>query len=44
VANGNSQMYDSRVFLNLVDKAGFKVEEIIDGIGMCQTILRLQKK
>ena len=44
VANGNSQMYDSRVFLKLVDKAGFKTEEIIDGIGMCQTILRLQKK
>jgi cyclopropane fatty-acyl-phospholipid synthase-like methyltransferase len=44
IANGNSQMYDSRVFLNLVDQAGFKVEEIVDGIGMCQTILRLVKK
>lgn len=44
IANGNSQMYDSRVFLKLIDKAGFKTEEVIDGIGLCQTILRLQKK
>jgi ubiquinone/menaquinone biosynthesis C-methylase UbiE len=44
IANGNSQMYDSRVFMKLIDNAGFEVEEVVDGIGMCQSILRLRKK
>lgn len=44
IANGNSQMYDSKVFLKLVEKAGFQTVDIIEGIGMCQTILRLKKK
>ena len=44
IANGNSQMYDSRVFFKLVEKAGFEIVDVIDNIGMCQTVLRLKKK
>ena len=44
IANGNSQMYDSRVFFKLVEKAGFEIVDVIDNIGMCQTVLRLKKR
>lgn len=44
MANGNSQMYDSKVFLNLVDKAGFEIVMQKDNIGQVHTILELKKK
>ncbi|HTN47148.1 MAG TPA: class I SAM-dependent methyltransferase [Flavipsychrobacter sp.] len=44
MANGNSQMYDSEVFLALIDKADFKVVKQTDEIGLAHTILELQKK
>jgi len=44
MANGNSQMYDSAVFVKLIDEAGFKVIKQHDNIGLSHTILELQKK
>lgn len=44
MANGNSQMYDSKVFLELVNKAGFTVVNQTDNIGLSHTILELAKK
>ena len=44
MANGNSQMYDSEVFMKLIDEAGFKVIKQNDNIGLSHTILELQKK
>lgn len=44
MANGNSQMYDSKVFLELIDKAGFEVVTQRDNIGQVHTILELKKK
>jgi ubiquinone/menaquinone biosynthesis C-methylase UbiE len=44
MANGNSQMYDSKVFLQLIDKAGFTVVNQTDNIGLSHTILELSKK
>ncbi|MEO6303216.1 MAG: class I SAM-dependent methyltransferase [Bacteroidia bacterium] len=43
IANGNSQMYDSKVFLKLVTKAGLEVVEQIDNIGVCHTLLKCKK-
>ena len=39
VANGNSQMYDSAVFLDLVAQAGLAVTRVSDGIGRFHTLL-----
>jgi ubiquinone/menaquinone biosynthesis C-methylase UbiE len=39
MANGNSQMYHSEIFIGLVNKAGFKVVDQIDGVGFSHTIL-----
>ncbi|HRO43253.1 MAG TPA: methyltransferase [Flavipsychrobacter sp.] len=44
MANGNSQMYDSEVFIKLIDEAGFKVIKQNDIIGLSHTVLELQKK
>lgn len=44
IANGNSQMYDSAVFNKLIDKAGFKVVEQIDNVGISHTIQVCKKK
>lgn len=44
MANGNSQMYDSKVFLELVDKAGFDIVMQKDNVGMSHTVLELKKK
>jgi SAM-dependent methyltransferase len=41
IANGNSQMYDSRVFLKLVADAGFKVEHLKSNVATTHTILTL---
>jgi SAM-dependent methyltransferase len=39
VANGNSQMYDSSVFMALVERAGFEVSAVTDGVGGYHTLL-----
>lgn len=39
VANGNSQMYDSAVFLRLVKEAGFEITAEVDGVGGFHTLL-----
>ena len=44
IANGNSQMYDSRVFKKCIDKAGFEIVEQIEGIGLSHTLLKCKKK
>lgn len=44
MANGNSQMYDSEVFIKLIAEAGFKVVRQTDNIGLSHTVLELQKK
>ncbi len=44
IANGNSQMYNSEVFLKCVDAAGFEVVEQIDQIGVSQSLLKCKKK
>lgn len=44
MANGNSQMYDSHVFMKLIDKAGFEVVQQTDNVGLSHTILELKKK
>lgn len=44
IANGNSQMYDSVVFNKLIDKAGFKVIEEVDNIGISHTVQVCVKK
>ena len=44
MANGNSKMYHSQDFINLVEQAGLKVEKIYDNIGTGHTILRCSVK
>lgn len=44
LANGNSQMYDSKVFFKLIDEAGFDIVEQENMIGMGHTLLTLKKK
>lgn len=39
VANGNSQMYDSGVFLSLVSQAGLEVCGLTDGVGAHHTLV-----
>ena len=39
VANGNSQMYDSNVFLPLIERAGLVVDRATDGVGGFHTLL-----
>jgi hypothetical protein len=39
VANGNSQMYDSSVFLGLVERAGLEISALTDGVGGYHTLL-----
>lgn len=43
MANGNSQMYDSEVFVKLIAQAGFEVVKQIDNIGLGHTLLELKK-
>ncbi|HEY6087938.1 MAG TPA: class I SAM-dependent methyltransferase [Burkholderiaceae bacterium] len=42
VANGNSQMYDSKVFLPLLQRAGFDVTRLSDGIGNYHTLVECE--
>lgn len=44
MANGNSQMYDSEVFIKLIDEAGFTIVNQTNEIGLSHTILEIQKK
>lgn len=44
IANGNSQMYDSRVFKKCIDRAGFDIVEETDGIGLSHTLLKCKKR
>jgi len=43
LANGNSQMYDSRVFKKCINDAGFRIVEQVDNIGLSHTLLKCQK-
>jgi ubiquinone/menaquinone biosynthesis C-methylase UbiE len=42
MANGNSQMYDSKVFIKLVEQAGLQVKDQKDYIGVSHTLLVCQ--
>jgi len=44
IANGNSQMYHSEVFIRCIEKAGFVVEEDINNVGISHTVLVCKKK
>lgn len=44
IANGNSQMYHSDVFIELVKKAGLVIEESHDDMGVCHTLLICKKR
>jgi ubiquinone/menaquinone biosynthesis C-methylase UbiE len=44
IANGNSQMYHSEVFIRCVEKAGFEIEEDINNVGISHTVLICKKK
>lgn len=44
MANGNSQMYSSEVFLKCIHQAGFSVTEQKDQIGISQTLLKCKKR
>ena len=43
LANGNSQMYNSAVFIRCITEAGFEIEERIDHIGLSHTLLKCKK-
>lgn len=44
MANGNSQMYDSKVFFDLIEQAGFEIVTTTDNLGLSHTVLELRKK
>jgi hypothetical protein len=44
IANGNSQMYHSGLFSELVEKAGLKVTRCIDNIGVSHTMMVCEKQ
>jgi len=39
MANGNSQMYHSDTFAQLVERAGFRIDKMVDGIGVSHTLM-----
>lgn len=43
MANGYSKMFKYTDFEKFIEQAGFKVVELIDDIGLCQTIIRCEK-
>jgi len=43
MANGNSQMYSSETFIACIEKAGFKIVEQTDNVGLSQTLLKCKK-
>lgn len=44
IANGNSQMYDSRVFFKCIEASGLDVIEQTDNIGISQSLLKCKIK
>ena len=44
IANGNSRMYHSGDFIELISRAGLEVESISDGLGVSHTLLKCRKK
>ncbi len=44
MANGNSQMYHSNDMVKLVEKAGLKIDEISENIGVSHTLFKCVKK
>lgn len=44
LANGNSRFYHSKVFYQCLSKAGFHVEQDIDGLGVGHTLLICKKR
>ncbi len=44
LANGNSQMYHSEVFIRCIHEAGFDIVEQVDNIGLSHTLLKCKKK
>ncbi|MCO5239391.1 MAG: class I SAM-dependent methyltransferase [Chitinophagaceae bacterium] len=44
IANGNSQMYDSRVFKQCIEDAELEIVEQVDGIGLSHSLLKCRKK
>jgi cyclopropane fatty-acyl-phospholipid synthase-like methyltransferase len=42
MANGNSQMYDSRVFATLIEKAGLQITEKEENIAQTHTLLTIR--
>jgi SAM-dependent methyltransferase len=44
LANGNSQMYHSEVFIRCIEAAGFFVDERIDDIGISHSLLKCKKR
>jgi 2-polyprenyl-3-methyl-5-hydroxy-6-metoxy-1,4-benzoquinol methylase len=44
IANGNSQMYHSTVFLKCIEDAGFEIAEQTDRIGLCHSLIKCSKK
>ena len=44
MANGNSQMYDSRVFIDCIREAGFDIAEQVNNIGLSHTLLKCKKR
>ncbi|MBA3827709.1 MAG: methyltransferase domain-containing protein [Taibaiella sp.] len=43
MANGNSQMYDSEVYVNLIKRAGFEIVRFFDKVGYTHTLFELRK-
>jgi hypothetical protein len=44
IANGNSQMYRSDVFISLIEKAGLQVEKIVNDIGVSHSLVKCKRK
>jgi len=44
MANGNSQMYNSKTFKNLIEQAGLELEEETSQVGICNTFVKCKKK
>ena len=44
IANGNSQMYHSENLVKCIDRAGFKIMEQKDQVGVCHTLLICKTK
>lgn len=43
LANGYSKMYNSTDFVKYIERSGLKVVEMIDDVGICQTILKCKR-